>query len=149
MIRLLIVVGTAALAVGAGWFVRRNSESVPTQAGGVYPTQLDRADFSDPRDWLAVAFTAATCNTCADVEAKLRALESRHVGVHVVEYSAHKVLHRKYGVDSVPCVVIADTSGVVRSGMIGPVSATDLWAAMARIRDGVEIDHCSENHDHR
>lgn len=149
MIRLLIVVGTAALAVGAGWFVRRSSESVPTQAGGKYPTQLDRADFSDTRDWLAVAFTSASCNTCADVEAKLRVLESRLVGVHVLEYSAHKTLHRKYAIDSVPCVVIADRAGVVRSGMVGPVSATDLWAAMARTRDGVQIDHCSEHPDHR
>ena len=146
MIRLLLVVGTAALAVGTGWFVRRRSESSPTQVGGIHPTQLDRADFSDSRDWLAVAFTSATCNTCADVEAKLRVLESRQVGVHVVEYSMHKDLHRKYAIDSVPCVVIADTEGVVRSGMIGPVSATDLWAAMARVRDGVHIDHCSDDH---
>jgi hypothetical protein len=149
MIRVLIVLGTAILAVGTGWFVRRRTDVAPTQVGGMYPTQLDRADFSDSRDWLAVAFTSATCNTCADVEAKLRALESRHVGVHVVEYSANKALHRKYDVDSVPCVVIADTSGVVRSGMVGPVSATDLWAAMARVRDGVETGDCSEHHEHR
>jgi hypothetical protein len=149
MIRLLIVVGTAVLAASTGWFVRRKSESAPTQVGGMHPTQLDRSDFTDPRDWLAVAFTAASCNTCADVEAKLRVLESRHVGVHIVEYSAHKELHRKYAIDSVPCIVIADQAGVVRSGMIGPVSATDLWAAMARTRDGVDIDHCSDDQRHR
>ena len=144
MIRVLIVVGTAMLAMGVGAFVKRRTETSPTQVGHLHPTQIDRHDFVDGREWLAVAFTSATCNTCADVESKVRVLESRNVGVHVVEYGANRDLHRKYAIDSVPCTLFADSLGVVRAGFVGPVSATDLWAALARVRDGVEFERCDE-----
>jgi hypothetical protein len=147
VIRLLIVFGTAILAMGVGTFVKRRGEASPTQVGHLHPTQLDRSDFDDSREWLAVAFTSATCNTCADVENKLRVLESRNVGVRVVEYGAQRDLHRKYAIDSVPCTVFADSHGVVRAGFVGPVSATDLWAALARVRDGVEFERCSTDAD--
>lgn len=144
MIRVLIVVATAALAMGFGAFVKRRTDAVPTQVGHQHPTQIDRSDFDDRREWLAVAFTSATCNTCIDVERKLRVLDSRNVGVHVVEYGAHRDLHRKYAIDSVPCTVFADSLGVVQAGFVGPMSATDLWAALARVRDGVEFERCGE-----
>jgi len=34
----------------------------------------------------------------------------------------------------VPCLVIADSAGTVVSGFLGPVTATDLWAAVAEAR---------------
>jgi len=34
----------------------------------------------------------------------------------------------------VPIVVIADLDGVVRKSFVGPMSATDLWAAVAEAR---------------
>ena len=144
MIRVLLVFGTALLAMGAGTFMKRRGEASPTQVGHLHPTQIDRADFDDSREWLAVAFTSATCNTCSEVENKLRVLESRNVGVHIVEYGKHRDLHRKYAIDSVPCTVFADSLGVVRQGFVGPVSATDLWAALARVRDGGEFEQCSD-----
>jgi hypothetical protein len=147
VIRVLIVVGTAVLAMGVGAFVKRRTEVAPTQVGHLHPTQIDRDDFADRRDWLAVAFTSATCTTCSEMEGKLRVLESRNVGVHVVEYGARRDLHRKYAIDSVPCTVFADSLGVVRAGFVGPVSATDLWAALARVRDGVEFERCGEEAD--
>jgi hypothetical protein len=52
-----------------------------------------------------------------------------------VEYSAATNLHRKYHIDAVPIVVIADRQGVVRASFVGPMSATDLWAAVAEARD--------------
>lgn len=144
MIRVLIVVVTAALAMGFGALVRRRTDVAPTQVGHQHPSQIDRSDFNDGREWLAVAFTSDTCNTCIDLEGKLRVLDSRNVGVHVVEYGAQRDLHRKYAIDSVPCTVFADSLGVVRAGFVGPVSATDLWAALARVRDGVEFERCGE-----
>lgn len=143
MIRLLIVVVTAVLAIGVGALVKRRDGVSPTQVGHLHPTQIDRQDFNDHRDWLAVAFTSASCATCADVESKLRVLESRNVGVQIVEYGAERDLHRKYGIDSVPCTVFVDSLGVVRAGFVGPVSATDLWAALARIREGADFERCS------
>ena len=32
-------------------------------------------------------------------------------------------------------MVIADANGVIRAGFIGPMSATDLWAAVAEARE--------------
>ena len=39
-----------------------------------------------------------------------------------------------------PCLVIADADGVVQDGFIGPVTATDVWAAVAEARDPGSID---------
>jgi len=43
--------------------------------------------------------------------------------------------NKQYAIDSVPTTVIADNLGVVQYGVLGPITATDLWAAMARCRD--------------
>ena len=81
-------------------------------------------------------FTSATCDSCNDVAAKARVLASKHVAVQIVEYSQNRELHRRYAIDSVPCLLIADPSGVVRQSYLGPVTATDLWAGLARVREG-------------
>ena len=44
-------------------------------------------------------------------------------------------------------VVIADDLGVVRAAFLGPVSATDLWAALARVRDGGEAADPDDQED--
>ncbi|HZY08991.1 MAG TPA: thioredoxin family protein, partial [Ilumatobacteraceae bacterium] len=80
-------------------------------------------------------FSSATCMTCADVAAKAEVLRCSQVGVVDVEYSAAPELHRKYNVDAVPITVIADRDGVVRASFVGPMSATDLWAAVAEVRN--------------
>ena len=51
------------------------------------------------------------------------------------EFNADRTLHAKYAVDAVPMVVVADQAGVVRASFIGPVTATDLWAAVAEARE--------------
>ena len=61
-------------------------------------------------------------------------LESPEVGVIDVEWGARRDLHRKYSIDAVPVIAIADADGVVRRGFTGPVTATDLWAAVADAR---------------
>ena len=47
---------------------------------------------------------------------------------------ANRALHRKYDIQAVPMVAIADARGVVVAGFAGPVTATDLWAAVAEAR---------------
>jgi len=51
-----------------------------------------------------------------------------------VEFPDRKDLHDRYGIDAVPTVVVVDADGVVRGSFIGPVTATDLWAGVAEIR---------------
>lgn len=139
MIRLAIVAAVVAVALGANLVVKRRGTTGPTQGDAQLPTQLDRSDFvRSDASWLVVAFTSSACNTCADVERKVKVLETSSVAVHIAEYVADRALHAKYSIEAVPAVVVADDAGVVRAAFLGPVSATDLWAALARVRDGGE-----------
>ncbi len=153
MINLAIAIAVIAV-VGAVALVarRRRVADAPTQVTWTVPQQLDPADLPrDDQTWFVVVFTSATCHVCADVARKARVLESRDVLVAEFEYSARRDLHTKYGIDAVPTLLIADHDGVVKRHFLGPVSATDLWAAVARVRDpdlAVPEGGCSSGHDH-
>lgn len=133
----LVFVAAIVAAVAVALVLqRRRSVQAPTQGGFQLPTQLDRADFVRPdAPWIVVAFTSATCSTCADIAQKIAVLESREVAVTRVDYPEHKDLHTRYGIDAVPSVVIADADGIVRNGFLGPLKAQDLWAAVAECRE--------------
>ena len=123
-----------ALAVGAV-LRRRRAVDAPTQPVFAAPTQIDRADFATADEpWLVAVFSSATCTTCNDVVSKAKVMSCGQVAVIDVEYSTAAALHRKYHIDAVPIVVVADQVGVVRASFIGPMSATDLWAAVAEAR---------------
>lgn len=135
MARLLLAIAiVAAVAVVAEVVRRRRVADAPTQRRHEVPAQLDRTDF-DGEGWLVAVFTSATCSTCADVMRKAEAARSDDVAVQVVTFQDRKDLHERYDIDAVPLVVIADRDGVVHAGFIGPVTATDLWAAIADARD--------------
>ena len=136
MIQLLVAAGVVAIAVVVGLVLRRRQRvDVPTQVSYDAPTQLDRADFPEATaQWLVAVFSSASCTSCADVVRKASVLRTEAVDVVDVEYTAAKALHAKYGIEGVPIVVIADSDGVVRKNFIGPVTATDLWAACAEVR---------------
>lgn len=133
LIALVIVAVVGVVAVLAR---RRRRPDAPTQRRFVAPTQLDRNDF--PRadaPWLVAVFSSSTCEVCAKVIAKATVLECADVAVVDVEYSAHRALHERYAIEAVPTLVLADARGVVVSTFLGPVTATDLWAAVAEARD--------------
>lgn len=132
------VVGVAVVvaAVGLGLVLRKRQQvAAPTQPSRAIPAQLDRADFDSTAPWLVVVFSSATCDTCAAVARKAEVLRSDSVGVVEVEFSAARELHRKYDIQVVPMVALADSEGVVRAGFAGPVSAEDLWGALADVRE--------------
>lgn len=136
MDRLAIAMVIVAVAAVVAVVVRRRRPDPPTQPSGNVPTQLDRADFPQPdAPWLVVVFTSATCHTCADVARKAQVVASDEVAVAEVEFTAARTLHERYRIDAVPTLVIADRAGVVRTGFLGPVTATDLWAGVATARD--------------
>jgi hypothetical protein len=136
MARLALAVALVAAAIVVAWLWQRRAgigERAPTFH---VPEHLDRPDFDRASAaWIVVVFTSASCDTCADVVQKARALESEAVAVQDVEARAHKSLHGRYGVDAVPLTVIADRAGAVRAHFFGPVPAGDLWAALAELRD--------------
>ncbi len=146
---IIVVVATVA-AVVAAVISRRQTPAAPADTGYHVPPQLHRPDFDRPdADWLVVVFTSATCNTCAGMWDKARHLESDAVAVQDVEVGARKDLHDRYGIDGVPTTVVADAEGVVRSSFLGPATATDLWAALAELREpGTVPDSCDTHVDH-
>jgi alkyl hydroperoxide reductase subunit AhpF len=137
MPQLIIALVVVAASVGAGLVLRRRQAvAAPTQPSMSVPAQLDRADFPGAEaPWAVVVFSSATCHTCADVVRKANVLASRNVSVVEVEYGANTALHKKYDIQAVPLLAVVDSDGVVRRGFAGPVSATDLWAAVAEARD--------------
>ena len=136
MDRVLIALAIAVAAALVAILLRRRARpDAPTRAVRLVPEQLDRADFSAPESpWLVAVFTSATCSTCADVVAKAEVLASSDVEVEVVQFQVRPDLHQRYRIEAVPMLVIADERGVVRGHFLGPVSATDLWAAVATAR---------------
>ncbi|MEY2995508.1 MAG: hypothetical protein RLZZ39_333 [Actinomycetota bacterium] len=138
MTNLFVALGVfAVVAVVALVARRRQAADVPTQRSWTVPSQLDPADFPASRgeSWTVVVFTSSSCHVCADVAAKALVLASSEVSVYEVEYTSRRELHTKYGIDAVPTLLVADREGVVRHHSLGPVTATDLWAAVARVRD--------------
>jgi hypothetical protein len=134
--RVLLVVALAAAAVVVALVIeRRRRPAAPTNVRHTLPERLDRRDFQRPEaPWLVAVFTSVTCHTCAGVWDKARLLASDAVAVQDVEVIAAPELHRRYAIDAVPAVVIADGSGEVRAAFLGPVTATDLWATVAELR---------------
>ncbi len=133
--KLIVVVAVVAVAALLAKFLQRRKPQAPTQPKMEVPAQVDRNDFPQPEvQWLVAVFSSATCATCVDVVAKSQALATSQVVVANVEYPERKDLHDRYGIDAVPTIVVVDTDGVVRGSFIGPVSATDLWAGVAEIR---------------
>lgn len=136
MERYLIAAALIAVAVAVAAVLQRRRPDAPTQSSWTVPAQLDRHDFQRPEAaWLAVAFTSATCDTCAGVAEKVAVLASDAVAVQEIEAVRDTHLHDRYGIDAVPTLVIADADGVVRASFVGPVTATDLWATMADLRE--------------
>lgn len=136
MERLVIAGAIVVVAVVVAMVLQRRRPDAPTQPHWTVPAQLDRQDFVRPdAPWLVAVFTSATCSTCAEVFDKATLVASDAVAVDHVEVGARPDEHRRYGIDAVPTLVIADAMGVVRASFVGPVTAADLWAAVAEARD--------------
>jgi hypothetical protein len=135
--RLLLAAALAAVIVVVALVLQRRRPDAPSRAATVEPpAQLDRADFVSPAaPWLVVVFTSATCSTCAKVWSTAEVLASDEVAVQQVEATRDAELHRRYRIEAVPIVVVADAAGVVRRSFMGPVSSTHLWAALAELRE--------------
>ncbi len=128
-----------AVVIAAVLERRRRATVGPVRDPHPVPRQLHRADF--PRadaPWLVALFSSSTCDSCSTMREKIAVLESREVAVCDVEFGAQRALHERYEISGVPMVVVADAEGVVLRAFVGPVSATDLWAAVAGVRNPAE-----------
>jgi hypothetical protein len=136
--RFLLVLVLVAVAVAAAAVIqrRRRPPAPTTTVAHALPERVERRDFARPdAPWLVAVFTSATCSTCAGVWDKAQHLASDDVAVQEVEVTAARDLHDRYRITAVPAVVITDAAGAVRSTFLGPVTATDLWATVAELRE--------------
>jgi hypothetical protein len=134
--RILIAVAIVAAVGVAAWFLRRRPPQAPPRDVYPVPKQLDRADFPRPdATWLVALFSSVTCDSCHGLDAKLTPLESSDVAVCDVDLERRRDLHLRYELAAIPTTVIADADGVVRRSFVGAFTATDLWAAVAELRD--------------
>jgi hypothetical protein len=133
----LLIGAALVLAVGAlAWWLRRRPPEAPPRDVYPVPRQLDRSDFPRPEaPWLVALFSSTVCDSCRGLPPKLAVLESEHVATCEIEAGARGDLHRRYELAAIPTTVIADVEGVVRRGFVGAFTATDLWAAVAELRE--------------
>jgi hypothetical protein len=137
MERLVVALALALVAVAvAAVLQRRQRPKVPVRTGYSVPLQVDRADFDRPdAPWLVAVFTSATCSSCRGVWERAQPLASDAVVVQELEHTRDRALHDRYAIDAVPATLVVDPAGVVVASFIGPVTATDLWAAVAEARE--------------
>ncbi len=151
MERLLIAIVLVALAVVVAVVLQRRKPAPPADTEWNVPVQLDRRDFFRPdAPWLVAVFTSSTCDACAGVWSKAIDLDAgpeSPVCVQELEAVEDAEIHRRYGIDAVPLVLIANGEGVVQRHFIGPVTATDLWAAVAEVRVPGSTPGPCDNHD--
>jgi hypothetical protein len=135
MERVLIAVGIALAVAVLAWVLERRRPQAPTQGRWAVPNQLDRTDFDRPgAPWLVAVFSSATCDSCATAVERARTLASADVAVQEVEVAVRGDLHRRYNIEAVPTLVVADRLGVVRATFVGPPTTDDLRAAVADVR---------------
>jgi hypothetical protein len=137
VVPILIVVGLIVVAGAVAWVLARRSATQP-ERGPSYavPSLVDRRHFIRPdAPWLVVEFSSTTCAACEGTWEKVAALESDVVAVQDVDSVAGKDVHDRYGIDAVPMTIVVDGAGVVRRSFVGPPTATDLWAAVAELRE--------------
>ena len=135
-VRVAIAVVLVVAVAAAAWYLRRRPTEAPPRDVYPVPRQLDRAEF--PRreaPWLVALFSSAACDSCVTLPAKLEVLESGDVATCDIEAESRGELHRRYQIAAVPTTVVADADGVVQRAFVGAFSATDLWAALAELRD--------------
>ncbi len=137
MLQVVLVVVLGLVALGLASLLRRRGHDAPAQGESwTVPTQLDRADFDRPgAEWLVAVFSSSTCLACAATWDKAALLASDAVAVQELEAVEAKAIHDRYGIDAVPLVLVADAAGVVRRSFVGEPTATDLWAALADLRE--------------
>lgn len=140
-VQVVLAAAITVVAVVVASVVRRRRPDAPTQPARHVPRQLDRSDFTSLHPqathapFMVVVFSSSTCSVCAQVWSKVQVMASSQVAVIDVDYGQHRDLHQRYSIDSVPLTVVVDAQGVVHEHFLGPMTATDLWAAVARVRD--------------
>jgi hypothetical protein len=135
-LRLGIAGAVLAIAAVIAWWLRRRRPDAPPRDVYPVPRQLDRSDFPQPgTPWLVAYFSSATCASCQGLGPKVAVLGSSAVAVCELSFETAREVHERYDIAAIPMILVADSAGVVHRAFVGATSATDLWAAVAEVRD--------------
>lgn len=130
----VVALATAAALVAAVLRARTKGDA-PTRSTWAVPDHLDRRQFDRPdAPWLVAVFSSSTCSACRSTWEKARQLDSDEVATQDVDAGDDAELHRRYGIDAVPLVLIAGPDGTVRASFLGEPPTADLWATVADVR---------------
>ncbi|HWJ98071.1 MAG TPA: thioredoxin domain-containing protein [Acidimicrobiales bacterium] len=137
MMQLATVAIVGAIAGVVAWSLQRRRSPEPERGPSwTVPQLVSRADFDRPEaPWLVVLFSSSTCLACRGTAAKAQLLASDEVAYQEVDHVEHQDLHDRYGIDAVPLLLLVDPRGSVRRSFVGEPTATDLWAALAELRE--------------
>lgn len=134
MVRLIVLVILAALAVGLALLIQRRRPDPPSAPSYRAPVQLDRDDFDGPaKPFLLVVFASIACNTCPEVWAAVEPLASARWAVQRIDVEHSGALHERYRIDGVPTTVLAGPEGVVTATFFGPLDNGRLHEAIAEL----------------
>jgi hypothetical protein len=134
--RLVVAAAILAVALAVAWKLRRGRSEPPVRDTYPVPRQLDRTDFPGlDSPWLVAYFSSTTCDSCRGLGPKVVALASAAVSVCEISFESGRELHERYEIAAIPMILITDGDGVVRRAFVGATTATDLWAAVAELRE--------------
>lgn len=137
MVQRLVVAAVLVVVVGlVAWIARRRARPAPPpRTAYPVPRQLDRADFPEPTAPVLIAyFWSRTCDSCAGLGPRLAALAAPGTAIAALEATDDRALHRRYDVQAIPMILVADAEGVVRRAFVGAPSGPDLFAAVSAVR---------------
>lgn len=120
MTTVIIVAGVVAVAAAVAGAVKLRRPDAPSSANFAVPQQLDRNDFAAKEPWLFVLFSSQTCLACIDAREVIQVDALDGIASEEVQFEQDRELHRRYDIDSVPTVVLADADGVVQWSFVGP-----------------------------
>ena len=135
MTNVLVAVALGAAALVVAWLINRRKPKATAMISAHHvPDRIDRGEFIRPEAPVLIAvFTSATCVSCAAMVATARELASDAVAVDEAELGARGEAHRRYEIDAVPILVVADKDGLVRASFAGSVRSEELEVAIAQV----------------
>ncbi len=142
IVRFGVLIALGAIAAVVAWRLQQRRPDPPSAPSYRAPTQLDPLDFepssndketsaqasreqaSEPRSesMMIVVFGSELCSSCEGVWAAVQRLAPRNALVTLVNVEDDPELHKRYKIDGVPTLVLADKEGTVRNAFFGPIA---------------------------
>ncbi len=129
---LVLLLGTFAVLVA--YSVNRRRTDSPSVPQSSLPVQIDRRDFEKPeKKWLLAFFSSESCSSCRTVRNLLKNIQANTIHIQEINFPKDRELHTRYGIDSVPIILIIDSDGVVTWSFAGTPSSALISDAISNL----------------